>query len=80
MPPTASGSDLIHAKIIKNLETADLVLCDMSALNPNVFFEFGMRTALNKPALDDATTRRCDCADFGVPIDLGRNDIGLTVI
>lgn len=26
-----------------------MVLCDMSALNPNVFFEFGIRTALNRP-------------------------------
>ena len=49
IPPIAKGSDLIHAEIIKNLETADLVLCDMSCLNPNVFFEFGIRTSLNKP-------------------------------
>lgn len=49
VPPKAKGSDLIHAGIIENLETADLVLCDMSCLNPNVFFEFGIRTALNKP-------------------------------
>ena len=48
-PPNAKGSDLIHAEIIKNLETADIVLCDMSCLNPNVFFEFGIRTSLNKP-------------------------------
>lgn len=49
IPPSAKGSDLIHAEIVSNLETADLVLCDMSCLNPNVFFEFGIRTALNKP-------------------------------
>ncbi len=49
IPPVAKGSDLIHAEIIKNLEQADLVLCDMSCLNPNVFFEWGIRTALNKP-------------------------------
>lgn len=47
--PIAEGSDLIHAEIIKNLETADIILCDMSSLNPNVFFEFGIRTSLNKP-------------------------------
>jgi len=40
---------LIHAEIIRNIENADLVLCDMSCLNPNVFFEFGIRTSLNKP-------------------------------
>jgi len=47
--PIAKGSDLIHAGIVHNLETADIVLCDMSCLNANVFFEFGIRTALNKP-------------------------------
>lgn len=47
--PIAKGSDLIQAEIIKNLNDADLVLCDMSILNPNVFFEYGIRTALNKP-------------------------------
>ena len=62
--PKVVGAELIHADIIKNLETADLVLCDMSCLNPNVFFEFGIRTALNKPIClvkDDLTLK--------VPID-----------
>jgi hypothetical protein len=49
IPPVVRGNDLIHAELIKNLENADLVLCDMSSLNPNVFFELGIRTALNKP-------------------------------
>lgn len=49
VPPKSTGSDVIQAKIIKNLASADLVLCDMSILNPNVFFELGIRTALNKP-------------------------------
>jgi hypothetical protein len=56
--PLVSGSDVIHAEIIKNLSSADLVLCDMSQLKANVFFEFGIRTALNKPVAlvtDDAT-------------------------
>jgi hypothetical protein len=47
--PRASGADLIHAGIIRNLEQADLVLCDISCLNPNVFFELGIRTALDRP-------------------------------
>lgn len=47
--PIAKGADLIQAEIIKNLNEVDLVLCDMSILNPNVFFEYGIRTALNKP-------------------------------
>jgi hypothetical protein len=49
IPPSAKGSDLIHAGIVENLEKSNLVLCDMSCLNPNVFFEFGIRTSLNKP-------------------------------
>lgn len=47
--PITKGSDIIHGHIISNLESSDLVLCDMSTKNPNVFFEFGIRTALNKP-------------------------------
>jgi len=48
IPPTVKGADLIQAEIIKNIETADLILCDISSLNPNVFFELGIRTALNR--------------------------------
>lgn len=47
--PRAYGSENIQARIIKYLEIADLVFCDMSTLNANVFFEYGIRTALNKP-------------------------------
>jgi hypothetical protein len=47
--PSVTGSELIHAEIIKNLEQADLALCDLSSLNPNVFFELGIRTALDRP-------------------------------
>jgi hypothetical protein len=49
VPPITKGSELIHDEVIKNLISADVVLCDMSSLNPNVFFELGIRTALNKP-------------------------------
>jgi len=64
--PKATGSQNIQAGIIKNLDTADLVLCDMSSLNPNVFFEWGIRTSLNKPVCvvkDDLTK--------DVPFDVG---------
>jgi hypothetical protein len=57
--PKAKGANLIHADIVANLQTASLILCDMSGLNPNVFFELGIRTAMNKPiclAIDDATS------------------------
>lgn len=58
--PIAKGAELIHAGIVRNLQEAALVLCDMSGLNPNVFFELGIRTAMNKPVCivrDDATDR-----------------------
>lgn len=66
IPPKTKGSKEIHAEIIDNLEKADLVLCDMSALNPNVFFELGIRTAINKPVslvVDDTSKK-------SVPFDL----------
>jgi hypothetical protein len=56
--PIIKGADLIHAEIVKQLEEADMVLCDMSGLNANVFFELGIRTALDRPAAlvkDDKT-------------------------
>lgn len=49
LPPETEGSQIIQTDIIAKLNTADLVLCDISVLNPNVFFELGIRTALNKP-------------------------------
>jgi hypothetical protein len=47
--PIATGSDVIQAEIIRQLETTDLVLCDITSSNPNVFFELGVRTAVDKP-------------------------------
>src|ERR1700733_4224367 len=58
MPPVTSGAMVIQADIIEKLETADLVLCDLSGLNPNVFFELGVRTSLDRPVVlvkDDRT-------------------------
>ena len=63
--PSVLGAELVHAEIIKNLEQADLVLCDLSSLNPNVFFELGIRTSLDRPLVlvkDDLTLQ--------IPFDL----------
>jgi hypothetical protein len=49
LTPIARGADLIHAEIVRRLESSDLVLCDISCLNPNVFFELGIRTAVDRP-------------------------------
>ena len=66
IPPAAAGSDLIHAEIIRNLEESNLVLCDISTLNPNVFFELGIRTSIDRPVVlvrDNLTTQ--------IPFDTG---------
>lgn len=60
IPPKTKGSEIIQAEIISNIESAEFVLCDMSTLNANVFFELGIRTAVNKPVAlvkDDITER-----------------------
>jgi hypothetical protein len=51
IPPTATGTVMIQAEIIRNLQQADFVLCDLSSLNPNVFFELGIRTSLDLPVI-----------------------------
>ncbi len=58
--PIAEGSEIIHTRIINNLIESDLVFCDMSILNPNVFYELGIRTAINKKVCivkDDKTIK-----------------------
>lgn len=49
--------DKIDQSIITQLETADLVIADLSDHNPNAFFELGYRTALKKPLIHIATEK-----------------------
>ncbi len=49
VPAAVDSSRVIQAAIIKNLADAHVVLCDTSLWNANVFFELGIRVALNKP-------------------------------
>ena len=39
----------IHSNMFKQLEFADMVLCDLSSSNPNVLYELGRRDAHGKP-------------------------------
>jgi len=58
IPPSSEASEIIHTDIISKLISAEIVLCDISTLNANVFFELGVRTSLNKPVCfirDDRT-------------------------
>ena len=64
--PSMRQGEFIHAEVIKNLAQCDLVLCDMSTLNSNVFMELGIRIALNRPValIRDEFTKQ-------IPFDVG---------
>ena len=47
--PKTKGSEIIIAETIQQLIKSEMSVCDISILNPNVFYEAGIRTALNKP-------------------------------
>ncbi|MBU2936526.1 MULTISPECIES: hypothetical protein [Pacificibacter] len=60
-------SNLIHTEILQNIYGDDIVICDVSGQNPNVFFELGVRMATQKPTViikDDQTN---------YPFDTGPN-------
>lgn len=51
----------IHSRIVNNLYSNDIVICDVSSRNPNVMFELGMRIAFDKPVIiiKDEVTNYC---------------------
>ncbi len=51
MVSEADEAGVLPARIIKNLYTSDLVICDISQRNPNVMFELGIRIAFDKPVI-----------------------------
>lgn len=49
---------VIQKRIVQNIYNSDIIVCDVSAKNPNVMFELGMRLAFDKPTIivkDDKT-------------------------
>ncbi|MCC9656417.1 hypothetical protein LOC70_11445 [Rhodopirellula sp. JC737] len=59
----ADDVGIIQKRIIQNLYDNPIVVCDVSAKNPNVMFELGMRLAFDKPTIivkDDETTYSFD--------------------
>jgi hypothetical protein len=66
VPPISRGGEVIHADIIRNLCHAKMVLADLSSLNPNVFFELGIRTAADLPV-----ALVCDRQTGPLPFDTG---------
>lgn len=54
----ADDVGVIQKRIVQNLYDNPIVVCDISARNPNVMFELGMRLAFDKPTVvikDDKT-------------------------
>jgi hypothetical protein len=59
----ANHVGIIQKRIIQNLYDNPIVVCDVSAKNPNVMFELGMRLAFDKPTIivkDDKTSYSFD--------------------
>jgi hypothetical protein len=46
-----AGPGVILADIIKQIQTADLIIAEITPTNPNVFYEVGYAHALNKPTI-----------------------------
>ena len=58
-----SKANVIIVDILKHVYDCDMAICDLSARNPNVFYELGFRQAFNKKTvlmIDDKTTRPFD--------------------
>jgi len=45
------ATNLIHLDVLQKLIDAPIALCDLSAHNPNVMFELGLRQAFDKPVV-----------------------------
>ena len=54
----SKNTNLIQLDILRNIIESPMAVCDMSAKNPNVFYELGMRQAFDMPTvlLKDETT------------------------
>lgn len=58
-----SKTNVIIVDILKNILASDMAICDLSARNPNVFYELGFRQAFNKKTVlmkDEKTNRSFD--------------------
>lgn len=56
-------TNVIMVDILKHVYDCDMAICDLSARNPNVFYELGFRQAFNKKTvlmIDEKTTRPFD--------------------
>jgi hypothetical protein len=63
MVSDADDVGIIQKRIIQNIYSNPIIVCDVSGKNPNVMFELGMRLAFDKPTIivkDDQTTYSFD--------------------
>lgn len=54
----ADDVGVIQKRIVQNIYSSDVIVCDVSGKNPNVMFELGLRLAFDKPTVivkDDKT-------------------------
>jgi hypothetical protein len=61
------NTNFIAIDVIKRIVSCDMALCDLSARNPNVFYELGIRQAFNLPVTlmrDSITKRAFDIQGF----------------
>jgi len=65
MVSDADAVGVIQRRIVQNIYSSDIVICDVTAKNPNVMFELGMRLTFDKPTViikDDQTEYTFDTA------------------
>src|ERR1035437_5599667 len=83
-PSLVSDADdvgIIQKRIIQNLYSNPIVVCDVSGKNPNVMFELGLRLAFDKPTIivkDEKTSYTFDTSPIEhltYPRDLRFNQI-----
>lgn len=64
---STSKANVIIADILRNVLNCDMAICDVSARNPNVFYELGFRQAFNKKTviiMDEKTERPFDISSI----------------
>ncbi|HCG7383758.1 TPA: hypothetical protein NJ378_004600 [Vibrio parahaemolyticus] len=62
-----ANTNLIQLDILRKVIESDIAICDMSAKNPNVFYELGVRQAFDKPTvlmIDDETSAPFDVSSL----------------
>ncbi|MBR7629645.1 hypothetical protein KAT72_11560 [Aeromonas popoffii] len=62
-----TNTNLIQLDILRKVIESDIAICDMSAKNPNVFYELGVRQAFDKPTvlmIDEATSAPFDVSSL----------------